>query len=57
MNMENVGKRVELHPALDLWMMGDRFGTVVKAGRTYYSVKMDKSGRTVRLLPESISAV
>ena len=25
----NVGDRVELHPAHDLWMMGARYGTVV----------------------------
>ena len=32
-----VGDRVELHPATDRWMRGDRFGTVSKLGRRYVS--------------------
>jgi hypothetical protein len=28
-NGYNVGDRVELHPATDLWMRGARYGTVV----------------------------
>jgi hypothetical protein len=50
------GTRVQLHPATDAWMSGDRFGTVVKIGPrlvgcapALVSVKMDKSGRTLKL--------
>jgi hypothetical protein len=28
-----IGQRVELHPGMDAWMMGDRYGVVVKTGR------------------------
>jgi len=38
----SVGDRVELHPATDMWMRGARFGTVVKIGRTYVHVRLDK---------------
>jgi hypothetical protein len=36
-----VGTRVEIHPRLDLWMCGYRYGEVVKIGRKYIHVKMD----------------
>lgn len=42
-----IGDRVMAHPATDLWMSGDRYGTVVRIGRKWHSVKMDRSGRTV----------
>ena len=42
------GERVELHPATDLWMMGARFGEVVKVTRTRVHVRLDV-GRTVKL--------
>ena len=29
-NNWSIGKRVQLHPATDRWMMGDRFGVIVK---------------------------
>ncbi len=29
-------------------MMGDRFGEIVKVGREYLYVKLDKSGKTVK---------
>ena len=38
------GERVELHPATDAWMMGDRFGNVTHIGRKLVHVKMDRSG-------------
>lgn len=44
-----VGKRVEIHPRYDAWMMGDRFGEVVKVTAKYLSVKMDRSGKTRRV--------
>jgi hypothetical protein len=37
--------RVELHPATDAWIMGDRFGAVVKAGWKYATVRCERSGR------------
>ena len=57
-----VGKRCQLHPATDRWMMGDRYGVIVKVSskvRSYldprdprngriFTVKLDKSGRTLR---------
>ena len=43
------GKRVQLHPATDAWMRGDRYGVVVSVGRKLVRVKMDKSGRTLNL--------
>jgi hypothetical protein len=44
-----IGKRVQLHPATDRWMRGDRYGTVVRKGRKpgTYRVKMDRSGKTI----------
>ena len=49
-----IGDRVELHPATDAWMFGDRYGEVVKIGRKYVHVKCDRSGRTRRLTPRNI---
>lgn len=51
------GMRVELHPALDAWMSGDKFGTVTRtppSARSMISVKCDRSGRTRRVHPESL---
>lgn len=51
-----IGDRVELHPATDEWMMGDRYGEVVGYDAPLVEgsavrVKLDKSGkvRTVAL--------
>lgn len=52
-----VGDRVELHPATDRWMRGDRFGEVVKLGRRYVHVKLDRSGDTRRFAPENVVAL
>lgn len=42
---ELVGKRVQLHPGEDRWMMGDRFGVIVRVLRNgHVRVKLDKSG-------------
>lgn len=46
-----IGDRVELHPATDRWIRGDRFGTVAKIGRKYVHVKLDRSGRTLPFTP------
>jgi len=54
-----VGDRVQLHPATDRWMMGDRYGVVTDhrvlvVGRSTraeahneYKVKLDKSEKTL----------
>ena len=52
-----IGDRVELHPATDAWMFGDRFGEVATIGRKYVHVKMDRSGRTLRVAPHNIARV
>lgn len=41
------GQRVQLHPATDRWMMGDRFGVVtgLKEGRV--RVRLDVSGKSL----------
>lgn len=43
-----VGERVQLHPGTDRWMMGDRYGEVVKVTSQYVHVKLDKSGKTLK---------
>ena len=68
----NKGTRVELHPATDHWMKGDRYGTVVGRGHTRdyldtftgkvnqerpYLVLLDKSGKKVRLHPTHITEI
>lgn len=50
----NVNERVQTHPATDLWMSGDRYGTVVKIGRKYVHVKLDRSGRTQTIAPSNL---
>ena len=54
------GDRVQLHPACDEWMQGDRYGAVVSVKRTRTGqrklrivVKLDVSGR-VRSFPEDL---
>ena len=49
-----VNDRVQLHPATDRWMMGDQYGTVVQLGRKHLHVKMDRSGKTIRVSPGNI---
>jgi hypothetical protein len=49
------GTRVEMHPATDRWMRGDRFGTVKTVGRLYVTVELDRSGHTVKVRPEDIT--
>jgi len=47
--------RVELSPATDRWMMGDRFGVVTghtPAGNV--RVKLDKSGKSIIFHPDNL---
>lgn len=57
MPIYTTGMRVELHPATDSWMRGDRFGEIVsvscRRGRVIYSLKMD-SGRLLRVAQGNI---
>jgi hypothetical protein len=45
----NVGDRVELHPRLDLWVRGARFGDVISISERSRRVKVlvDKTGRVM----------
>lgn len=51
------GERVQLHPATDAWMRGDRYGTIVRVTRTRIHVHMDRSGRTLRVVPANVLPV
>jgi hypothetical protein len=50
----SIGDRVEVHPATDVWMQGDRFGVVVKIGRAKLTLRMDRSDRELRFAPGNI---
>lgn len=50
----HLGDNVELHPATDTWMQGDRFGIVSKLGRKYVYVLMDRSDTTKQMLPKHV---
>ncbi len=66
-----IGKRCELHPAMDRWMMGDRYGIIVavsKRVRSYidpkdprngqvFTVLLDKSGKRLRFAEGNINRV
>ena len=57
-----IGERVELHLGTDAWMRGDRYGTIVAVVErhgvpTSVRVKMDKSGRVLRLDPSRVEAI
>ena len=53
----NVGDRIELKPHLNRWMMGDRFGEIVSIGRRYLHVQMDRSEKTINVVPENATKV
>jgi hypothetical protein len=48
------GQRVQLHPATDRWMRGDRYGTVIHVGRKLVHVKLDVSQQVAKLHPSNI---
>ena len=54
--MQAAEQRVELHPATDAWMRGDRYGIVLSIGRKYIHLRMD-SGRRLRVAPTNIGQV
>lgn len=56
--------RFEIAPHYDRWMMGDRMGTLVKTtvaragehkGRTIAHLKMERSGKTIRVLFDDLT--
>ena len=50
-----LGQRVQLHPATDAWMRGDRYGSVVKTARcSYVHVRMDTSKKIRRVHPDNL---
>jgi hypothetical protein len=59
---QQIGKRIQLKPHLDRWMMGDRYGEIT--GISYfifknkrfpnYKVHMDKSNQDIKLHPNNI---
>jgi hypothetical protein len=51
------GERVSMHPATDAFMMGDRYGDVVKIGKSKIHVKMDRSGKTRLVDPKNLEAL
>lgn len=50
------GIRVMMHPGTDWWLRGDRYGKVTKVDRAkgLLHVKLDRSGKSIRVQPESI---
>jgi len=54
---DQAGLRVQLHPATDWFMRGARYGTIERAGHNHLSVRLDATGRIVRLAPRDIQEV
>jgi len=49
--------RVQLHPATDAWMMGDRYGECVRIGTRFAYIKCDRSGQTRKVALVNVYAV
>lgn len=52
-------QRVQLSPATDWWMRGDRYGTILGIDKRPSSgpvitIELDRSGRKIRLRPDDI---
>ena len=48
--MYEIGDRIELHPATDEWMRGDKYGEIIKVyADSTMTVRMDKSRRLIRV--------
>ena len=52
-----LGQRVELSPATDRWMMGDRYGAIVQVGLLTARVRLDKSGLVRRFSQELLTPI
>ncbi len=48
------GDRVQAHPALDIWWMGDMYGQVESIGGGKVRVKMERSKRTLKFAPGNL---
>lgn len=57
MNDFRKGDRVQLHPGTDLWMMGARFAGVEGVGRRFLTIRLDATGRQLRISPHDILEV
>lgn len=44
-----VGSRVQSHPVTDYWMMGARYGEIIKLTKVFAEVKFDNIGRITRV--------
>lgn len=51
------GDRIEMHPASDRWMRGDRFAEVQRVGRKLLLVKFDRSKDVVNVHPRNVGEV
>lgn len=49
-----IGDRVQLHPATDTWMRGDRYGTIVSIRNSILRVHMDISRKDIAVTPNNI---
>ncbi len=51
-----IGRRIELHPGTDQWMMGARFGNVIRVDEKtgLVHVRMDKLRKLLKCHPEHI---
>ena len=52
-----IGDRIQLHPAMDLWMAGARYGDVVNLGSKLVHVQLDKLKRQTRVYPKDIMEI
>ena len=60
--MVSKGTRIEMHPATDQWMRGDRYGTVTKVGADHHGdpnirVKLDVSKKSLLVEPKDIGRI
>lgn len=51
------GQRIEIHPGTDLAARGARYGTVIKVGRKFLTIKLDRLSRPVRIAPSLVQIV
>ncbi len=56
-NEFRIGDRIEMHPATDAWMRGDRYGVVREIGSKWLRVRMDRSDRMIRAAPSNVSTI
>jgi hypothetical protein len=52
-----LGQRLATRPHTDVWMQGDRYGTVEFLGRTKIGLRMDRSGRLLHFRATSLDVV